>query len=605
MLVGSSTPAPAPPPYPCEASLPFDHSKIAIGQSNASELRDYAQAFGSGWGNGVSMYWGLGNQPGAGFGADELAQAAVDNNATYALVGVRLAPYHDAAYAFALLTNISQGAYDEVFHGFVDTVVRKYPSLTWLVRIGYEVSLQYYANPFNEGVNATGACHFPTGTDDTGGCGMLSDDVYLSNKSTYQRAFAHVAGILHTASNARTVCHPFRLGAHDPVNNARLCPEDGSVDYFGVSVFNNDVCLPHGTQPAQGQFCEYSPTWGPQPYQGPYDPNLRKLMAHARDNLSVPLVIAESTTQPQTLNQPDWWEGGLARIAHIGAEFDLALWVYISTDWFWAANGAFRNVNWGDARLQRLPSVKSWWSSCILKHPMPPPTSPGSPPPSSPPPSSPSSPSPSSAIDAADVMPTPAGRGLYGWHLHSAAARRKLRHDRYVVLRRLLPPTLLTLLQRFYRALGKHPAVTAVFQSKTQRHEYLPEVLSTYLNLALVPFASAMSGVLVAPTYPFPITYVPGGSIHPHLDVSDNELSLTFQIELHRAKAWPLWFLDPRGQELSNLNASLAKQVTLADNDGILYYGPDIVHWRQPEPYTLTQVVFAFREEDEAHCNNQ
>ena len=42
MLVGSSTPAPAPPPYPCEASLPFDHSKIAIGQSNASELRDYA-----------------------------------------------------------------------------------------------------------------------------------------------------------------------------------------------------------------------------------------------------------------------------------------------------------------------------------------------------------------------------------------------------------------------------------------------------------------------------------------------------------------------------------------------------------------------------------
>ena len=38
-----------------------------------------------------------------------------------------------------------------------------------------------------------------------------------------------------------------------------------------------------------------------------------------------------------------------------------------------------------------------------------------------------------------------------------------------------------------------------------------------------------MSGQRVAPTYPFPITYVPGGGIHPHLDVSDNELSLTFQ----------------------------------------------------------------------------
>ena len=44
-----------------------------------------------------------------------------------------------------------------------------------------------------------------------------------------------------------------------------------------------------------------------------------------------------------------------------------------------------------------------------------------------------------------------------------------------------------------------------------------------------MPFASALAGYVVAPTYPFPITYVPGGGIHPHLDVSDNELSLTFQ----------------------------------------------------------------------------
>ena len=204
--------------------------------------------------------------------------------------------------------------------------------------------------------------------------------------------------------------------------------------------------------------------------------------------------------------------------------------------------------------------------------------------------------------------PAPAGRGLYGWHLHSSSMRKKLKHDRYVVLRKLLPPRLLTLLQQWYRALGANPAHTAVFQGKTQRHEYLPEVVSTYLNLALVPFASAMAGMVVAPTYPFPITYVPGGSIHPHLDVSDNELSITYQVELHvdnKAIGWPLWFLDPRGQELSNLNASLAKPVTLADNDGILYYGPDIVHWRQPEDLKLTQIVFAFREEDEAHCNNQ
>ena len=76
-------------------------------------------------------------------------------------------------------------------------------------------------------------------------------------------------------------------------------------------------------------------------------------------------------------------------------------------------------------------------------------------------------------------------------------------------------------------------------------------------------------------------------------------------MRLEGARHWPLTFLDPRGQELSNLNASGAIQVSLDDNDGVLYYGPDIVHWRDYRRLTLTQIVFAFREEDIAHCNNQ
>jgi len=195
--------------------------------------------------------------------------------------------------------------------------------------------------------------------------------------------------------------------------------------------------------------------------------------------------------------------------------------------------------------------------------------------------------------------------GLYGAHLHSTARRRALQLDRYVVLFQLLPPPLLSLLRRFYSHLRDDVGGHAHFQQKTQRHEYFPEVLSTYLNFALVPFASRMSGQRVAPTYPFPITYVPGGGIHPHLDVSDNELSLTFQVHLEDAEVWPLTFLDPRGQELSSLDPTNASIVGLRDNDGILYYGPDIVHWRSPMEATLTQIVFAFREVDPSHCNNQ
>ena len=76
-------------------------------------------------------------------------------------------------------------------------------------------------------------------------------------------------------------------------------------------------------------------------------------------------------------------------------------------------------------------------------------------------------------------------------------------------------------------------------------------------------------------------------------------------MHLEDAEVWPLTFLDPRGQELSSLDPTNASVVGLRDNDGILYYGPDIVHWRENRPYTLTQIVFAWREEDETHCNSQ
>ena len=199
----------------------------------------------------------------------------------------------------------------------------------------------------------------------------------------------------------------------------------------------------------------------------------------------------------------------------------------------------------------------------------------------------------------------PMGAGPFGEQLHGEAARRKLVRDRYTVLRGVFPPLLLTLLQRWYAYLREDVGANAKMMEKNLRHEYNPEVISSYLNLALVPFASRMSSSVVAPTYPFPITYIPGGGIHPHLDVSDNELSLTFQVGIEDADVWPIAFLDPRGQDLSNLDASGAKWVDLEDNDGIIYYGPDIVHWRPNMDATLTMIVFAFREEDDSHCNNQ
>lgn len=80
------------------------------------------------------------------------------------------------------------------------------------------------------------------------------------------------------------------------------------------------------------------------------------------------------------------------------------------------------------------------------------------------------------ATDGASGALARMARGLYGAHLHSESARRKLRRDRYVVLRKLLPKGVLRLLQRWYAKLDESLESSAQFQEKTRRHEYLPEV---------------------------------------------------------------------------------------------------------------------------------
>ena len=43
------------------------------------------------------------------------------------------------------------------------------------------------------------------------------------------------------------------------------------------------------------------------------------------------------------------------------------------------------------------------------------------------------------------------------------------------------------------------------------------------------------------------------------------------------------------------------------DNDGVLYYGSKLVHWRDKmhAPYTVMQMIFAWRRYNESGCVSQ
>jgi hypothetical protein len=68
------------------------------------------------------------------------------------------------------------------------------------------------------------------------------------------------------------------------------------------------------------------------------------------------------------------------------------------------------------------------------------------------------------------------------------------------------------------------------------------------------------------------------------------------------APPWPLWVV-PVGAR----NESAAVAARMQPNDALLYQGPLSTHFREPLGAGLAsmQVIFGFRDVDEAHCNSQ
>ena len=80
--------------------------------------------------------------------------------------------------------------------------------------------------------------------------------------------------------------------------------------------------------------------------------------------------------------------------------------------------------------------------------------------------------------------------------------------------------------------------------------------------------------------------------------------------------AWPLYFVDynttvrpglppPKTIALDAWHVETAAELVARDNQGVLYKGQELVHYRPalPEGLELMQVVFAWRMPNEESCN--
>jgi hypothetical protein len=192
---------------------------------------------------------------------------------------------------------------------------------------------------------------------------------------------------------------------------------------------------------------------------------------------------------------------------------------------------------------------------------------------------------------------------------HIAAS---FRADGYVVLRRLLPPEYfraLTVRVKSLFIVGGRGEGRIADDLPQHRQTLWNDELSLFVGLRLVPIMSALVGRPVVSVYTFAIRYEEGGVLHPHKDRQQNSISVSLNIGLEPedAEPWPLWVSPVNETEAGGI------PIALRSNDALLYGGVEHTHFRHPlrapngsgTPSSSIQVIFGFREINQAHCNSQ
>lgn len=319
---------------------------LLIGQEYLSELQGYVAATGqepAGSSVYASMYTGqlngsddqqvvshlAQNDPGSyvelGLSLTQATPQAPPQSANCGDPSTSLAAYYCYNYGYAAVyhaeLDIVAGKFDTQIDAIAN-LMKSWPQLKFLLRIDYEVSQNGNANTNPYGL-----------------------DPSTYDPSAYHNAFNYVAARIRNTdadSNVAFVFHPVR----SPSDAQALYPGNAYVDWFGVSVFNNDVCLDAGTTsncPGQS-----------------LDPNLAQVLQFGQ-RTGKPLMISESAVQTPSSQSVPGFETYLQRVFNLITTYDVHAFTYININWpnyGWTAP-------WGNSQLQQSSQVLNAWEQSI------------------------------------------------------------------------------------------------------------------------------------------------------------------------------------------------------------------------------------------------
>ena len=152
------------------------------------------------------------------------------------------------------------------------------------------------------------------------------------------------------------------------------------------------------------------------------------------------------------------------------------------------------------------------------------------------------------------------------------AAAKRFRQKRYLVLKGMLPPSLLDYLKAYYAIL--------LANNRFSHDDNCPSSLSLGGDPALDavlewmrPELSRLVGYTLAPTYSYTRRYAKGEVLERHVDRAACEISVTVSIQVPKGAGPSVIYLKPPDLEQT--------KVEMREGDGCLYAGTQVEHWRE------------------------
>jgi hypothetical protein len=158
----------------------------------------------------------------------------------------------------------------------------------------------------------------------------------------------------------------------------------------------------------------------------------------------------------------------------------------------------------------------------------------------------------------------------------------QLQNDKYLVIRGFVEPERAKeLSQKFVKHCDEtSPSGDIAVPDSFSVYNYIPFV---DLMCEKTNEVSSLLGERVIPSYAYSRIYKKGNELKPHHDRDGSEIALSVCLAFDQE--WPLWFYGENKQKIP---------VILQPGDAVLYFGKEIIHWRDKFEGSFSNSAFIF-----------